>query len=298
MKFILILLLLLLTAGASKSARKPARPPPSGQPRSSLLEMLQEHPWYRRTALACAWVLGVATLVQTAIALQGSLWPDPVVHSRDTQDASSFVMPLTVENQSGFLSIKDARFTCGVQLFWLKNAEGQSFGGADIAFESERMSIPSRATINYDCDASKLVQMNPDGSMGIRDAFLTAPAGYPGSFRVWKMCLWVGIDYRIAGVWPTQFNSEIFQWPERVGGHQWLEGAANMDSFGAATPDDRAFNSRPFRCTDAPYAPYVWIKKGAPQPCLILGAREDQCRLFVTKMYNQATPGKGDMIAP
>jgi hypothetical protein len=104
--------------------------------------------------------------------------------------------------------ISNAEFTCGVEHIYLRIA-GTLAAFHSLVFANGVYSIRPGETINYPCDASKLISMTSTDVPATID----------------KICIWVTADYRILGLWPQYFISAMFQWPAAVGQNQWLDGA-------------------------------------------------------------------------
>jgi hypothetical protein len=154
----------------------------------------------------------------------------PEIHPRDTIDGSSLILPFTVRNRSGVFSIKDTTFTCGVDLVYAEDSNGQVILMKDVAFDTGVYSIAPTKSIPYPCNASALLEVRPDGTLSVYGSSTkfvgqdSRPITWHPPFRILKMCIWVSGTCRIVGVIPWPFTSEIDQWPAAPTLHQWIEG--------------------------------------------------------------------------
>jgi hypothetical protein len=174
------------------------------------------------TAVFAGLILSLVTGISSLAG--GPPWPvDPTVTFRDTNDGSSFILPFDIRNNSAF-RMPNVEFRCGVDFTWLRDAAGHHIFAGGEAFINGRKTVVSTAT--FDCDASKLFGIKPDGSLSARGS-ATAFENRSGTiyrppFQAVKMCLWIGGTYNFLGIFPTSFTTGIFQWPAKPGSHQWL----------------------------------------------------------------------------
>ncbi len=160
----------------------------------------------------------------------GPFWPtSPVIYPRGAVDGASLILPFTVTDRSAVFRISKVRFRCGIDSVWAADSTGQTVLLRDFAFLSDSYTVPSGSKlVNYDCDASALLRVEHDGALSIKgySELLQSDVAhaYHPPWRILKMCVWVGGIYKIAGFWPREFASGIFQWPAVRGSHQWLDG--------------------------------------------------------------------------
>jgi len=199
------------------------------QTHKSLLERVRHKWWFRAAEWAVGVVIVILGIVASIAGIWGPIWPtDPEIHPHDVLNGSSFILPFTVQNKSIVFEIPDAEFTCGVDWVFYKDARGSKGVFSAIAFVNGNFSIAARQTINYQCDASQLVKVNQDGSLMLRNMPFPPQSLY-APLEVIKMCLWIQVDYKIAGLIPRKFTSDIFQWPAVANVQQWLEGPVHRE---------------------------------------------------------------------
>lgn len=169
--------------------------------------------------------LGIASGVDQ---LWGKFWPtDPIISPHDSASETSLILPFNVENESVVFAMDDVQFTCGVDLVWAKDSIGSPIMARDQAFLVGAATIEPNRTIPVDCDASDLLTVNADGVLSFDGSSTILNNQHPW-FPPWtivKMCLWLGGTYKIAGIIPASFKSEIFQWPAAPGSGAWADGA-------------------------------------------------------------------------
>ena len=114
-------------------------------------------------------------------------------------------------------------FRCGIDFVRARDALGNEVFVSGAAFLSGEKTIVSDAS--FECDASDLLKIRPDGSLGLRDSATVleshAHTIYRAPWNILKMCVWIGGDYRFMGIFPATFTSPIFQWPAKPGSRQW-----------------------------------------------------------------------------
>ena len=160
----------------------------------------------------------------------GPPWPtDPTVSAQNSVDGSSLILPFTIENKSAFFPIDNVRFRCGVDLIWAADSRGKTIIIRDAAFANGVYSLEAGSKpINYDCDASDILKLRQDGSLSLFGSSTvledSQQADYKPPWQILKMCIWIGGQYRIAGLFRHTFTSDIFQWPAVQGENVWLDG--------------------------------------------------------------------------
>ena len=160
---------------------------------------------------AAGWVFAEIAAIASIDAVWGPIWPtDPVIHPKDTVNASMMILPFTVQNRSVVFPIKDAEFTCGVGQAYIVDSKGDVLSVPDLAVANDTHSISPGATINYACDALRIAKISSQGEEPI----------------IYKMCIWVAMDYQVFDwlPWRRHFASVMFQWPAIQGQNQWQEG--------------------------------------------------------------------------
>jgi hypothetical protein len=194
--------------------------PQRQQPQSWLHSAQSHHYWISASLLIV--LLGLISALVTIFG--GALWPaDPDVRFRDTNDGSSLILPFDIQNKQ-FVRMPDVSFRCGVDFVRAVDSAGNQVIFRDVAFLNGRKTVISGAT--FDCNAENLLKVRPDGSLSLRGSATNLQPNrytvYQPPWRIIKMCVWVGGNYRFMGVFPTEFTSRIFQWPAKLGSHQWL----------------------------------------------------------------------------
>jgi hypothetical protein len=171
-------------------------------------------------------VLALLAVVASVYGIWGPPWPTaPEIHPRDTANGSSLILPFNVQNRSIFFPITDAQMTCGVDWLFVKDARENKFTSIHTAFSNGAYTFPAGGQpTTYPCDASELVKIEPNGSISFRGIGLGMPVPLYPPWEIQKMCVWIGGDYKIAGLIPWHFTSIIFQWPAKPGVPQWIEG--------------------------------------------------------------------------
>jgi len=143
-------------------------------------------------------------------------------------DGSSNVLPFIVKNNSTTFAARSVKFLCGVDLIWAEDAKGHRVVVRDAAFASEGLYVISRAAkpINFPCNALHILQTREDGSLSLYGSSTTmsSKALFQPPWRILKMCIWLGANYKIRLFGHRSFVSNIFQWPAAPGSHEWIEG--------------------------------------------------------------------------
>jgi hypothetical protein len=148
------------------------------------------------------WILGTipsAILLVTALLpYSGPLWPAfPVVEvPEDKGDESSLSSPFTIKNPGMLFAISKARLTCGIQEVIATTGSGW-FGFVDIAYKFGNTDVPNNPPLPYGCDPLRLIRINPDGSLGMRQQLATGPSDLHGPIKIQKVCIWIGVDWKI-----------------------------------------------------------------------------------------------------
>jgi hypothetical protein len=210
------------------------------------------------------WLTGTSIAVPGLVAsvyqiCGGPFWQvDPEVHPRDTSDASSLILPFLVTNPSIAFAI-DAKFTCGIDLVYAKDATGTNLVITDAAFANGNYSTAPRETVNFPCDASKLLQVKEDGSLSLVGSSTVlenkSAHFWEKPFQILKMCVWVGAEYKVVGV-TRNFRSKIFMWPVAQGHPQWIEGPLVPPPAAAGAPSN---SPDALRCSREVQLPYAFV---------------------------------------
>lgn len=239
---------------------------PPAQPRQASPQRPSRGPLHRhRLVRAAKWLLGTLVAVVGVVAGVyqiggGPPWPaDPEIHPRDTSDSSSLILPFLVTNPSILFGM-DVNFTCGIDLVYAKDATGTDLLVADAAFANGVYSLGPRETVNFPCDASRLLQVKNDGSLSLFGSS-TAVGNKSGHFlekpfQILKMCVWVGAQYKIAGI-ARNFRSKIFMWPAAQGHSQWIEGSLVPEPPTVDGPPNRGADA--LRCSPTVRVPYIFV---------------------------------------
>jgi hypothetical protein len=154
----------------------------------------------------------------------------------------------------------DVNFTCGIDLVYAKDATGADLLVADAAFANGAYSLGPRETVNFPCDASRLLQVKNDGSLRLfgSSTALENKSGHSleKPFQILKMCVWVGAQYKIAGI-ARNFRSKIFMWPAAQGHSQWIEGSLVPAPPTVDGPPNRGADT--LRCSPTVRVPYIFV---------------------------------------
>lgn len=153
---------------------------------------------------------------------------------------------------------------------WVQDAFGGSIFLSGMAFLVGTTSIPmGQTTLNVPCDAKDLFAVNPDGTLSMRGSSTVLDSKRPKvfypPFRIIKMCVWIKGDYKIFGIIPWSFTSDIFQWPAVHGADQWLEGQVTQE-----TPDEMQaeyvnnFVPGALKCSESVRYPYALVEGPGP----------------------------------
>ena len=227
-------------------------------------ERLRHHLW---KAIKWAAATGVAVfgLLQGVDQYWGRPWPtEPEVHAHDVVSTSSLILPFTVKNKSYF-DMTDVELLCGVDLVLFEDAHKHVGAIENGVFSSGLFSIASGKPINYPCDASNLFEIQ-NGALVLRRSIpplRTKPGLFEPPITILKMCIWVGTNWRFAGMNWT-FNSNIFKWPASKELPQWVEGPIarqvpykNRVKDAWSTPDE-------IECSSTVGGTYMLFKEGQP----------------------------------
>jgi hypothetical protein len=176
----------------------------------------------------------------------------------------------------------DVSFRCGVDFVRAVDSAGNQAFIKDVAFLNGRKTVVSGAT--YDCNAENLLKVSPDGSLSLRGSATKLQSNrrviYRPPWRVIKMCVWVGGNYRFMGIFPTEFTSRVFQWPAKPDSHQWRAGPFIGDRPQEEIDEEIKGDLIPgtLACSDEVVTPYVLVVDGGmailvmpPLPLGLLG---------------------------
>jgi hypothetical protein len=185
-------------------------------------------------------------------------------------------------------------FRCGVDFVYAEDAAGQTVVITGAAFVTGvAPSISPNETVNYTCDASDLLEPRADGTLSLfgSSSRLSVdgsdqPILWKPPFRILKMCVWIGGEYRWASrKW--SFTSQIFQWPASLSSLQWIEGPVayagrEADPFGGLKKPIRQFGMRDitdaqgqlrqgaFQCRPKPQLPYALVVRPGEPAILVM----------------------------
>jgi hypothetical protein len=237
MKFLLLLATLILSLAIEierRKTRSPKATTPLPRPTQTYLQRFRQTKSYRRWIRFGQLVLGLSALGQAIVAFWGPFWPTPPkIEFHDTIDASSFVLPFRITNQSVLFSQNKILISCIIDLVDLVDGEGGFARFAGLAFVPPPISIGPTGVINYKCDAAEYIKVKNDGSIEIgfrnntrietrRVIFHKLPVS------IASMCIRITGFYKIFG-YRRYFASNTFQWPAGPGQNQWLEGPVAPD---------------------------------------------------------------------
>jgi hypothetical protein len=262
----------------SPISQEPRKLPPQSQPQPQHSLGQAVWGWTKWTVATLIVIFGV---IGGVVGIWGRFWPtDPDIHPRDS---SSLVLPFTIRNVTGFVHINEPHLRCGVDFVYAEDSAGQTVVITDAAFVSGfGPSISPGDSIVYTCNASDLLQPRANGTLSLFGSSTKLavygsdqPIIWHPPFRILKMCVWIGGEYRWAGRnW--QFTSKIFQWPASPNSLQWIEGpiayaGRDADPFSGLKKPTRAFGSRKitddqgnlrpdaFQCSPAVRFPYALV---------------------------------------
>jgi hypothetical protein len=215
------------------------------------------------------------------------VWPAaPEIHPISSEAGPSFTPQFIVRNPNGMYDLAPAQFWCGVDLVYFDDADYKTALVRDVAFLTGTYSIKANGgQIKYDCDASGLLQTQPDGFIAFRDPLATSHIEFREPLRIHKMCLWIGGIYNVWGH-NVSFTSKIFQWPVRPSVNEWAERPVLRDPREkAASPEwppsaawalrslytqffPRKLLPDALECSDSVKFPYL-LFRGSEKPILI-----------------------------
>jgi hypothetical protein len=188
---------------------------------------------YDRLILIVKIAVPAASVVGVIYGIWGPVWPTaPKVSFRDTINASSTVLPFAITNPSRLFDLIDIQISCGIDLFYFKDADGQTGLVRDMSFGAPTINIPAHSTNNFPCTAADFLHVRADNSLQIGFSegqnLATKPNAFRGPLEVLKMCLWISGSY-VRFNRKEPFITRIFQWPAAPGQKQWIEGPINPD---------------------------------------------------------------------
>jgi hypothetical protein len=155
-------------------------------------------------------------------------------------------------------------FRCGVEFYRAIDSLGSEVGGAAVAFLNGTKNVTTTAT--FDCNASDLLRIKPDGTLAYRDSATVlqsnARRAYQAPWRMIKMCIWIGGKYNFLWIWPVEFTSHMFQWPAKPGSHQWREGPFIGDRPTEEIEEEKRRDLVPgvLGCPDERRFPYMFVE--------------------------------------
>lgn len=159
MKAVFLVFTLLLFGASTIVARNITSPLPS----QSQQPILKVSPSRRRLlpllAGLVAWGLGLATIVQTVVALYGPFWPlRPVVTPQALSAASPLDIPFSITNPSLF-SYSYVRITCGIKR--IEASDRSSVGKLGVEVPGTSETLKSGQTKPYTCPFSQRFRFEP-----------------------------------------------------------------------------------------------------------------------------------------
>ena len=206
-------------------------------------------------------LLAALYYVASIIGLVAPVWPtDPEIHPRASFSGNVSDIAFDAINASALFDIESAELVCGVDQAIFADASGRLIGSAGFAFVAGKTSIPARGKVTQQCDVFGSMHIGPGGSVTMRSILSTAPTGFTGPLQVRKICLWIGVNYKIFGT-EKHFRSKIFQWPASQDDHSWIE-ARNVSE-----QTRKSMKIGDIACGDAVRLPYnLFNGPGAPIP--------------------------------
>jgi hypothetical protein len=215
---------------------------------------------------------GIKWMVATVIAVVALLavgdqfrgWPaDPEIHPLGFPSGTPPRQLFSIRNRTMFKV--DMELTCGVDLIVAKDANGQLVEVADFAFINGTFSIPpfDQPPINYTCDASSLVEVQPDGSPSFSQSLSAKPSKFRAPLSIVKMCLWIGGKYALLYRNWT-FRSMIFKWSSLQNAPHWVEGPIAQEP-----PPSHPKGIDALECSSSVRFPYILLAEPGKPPTLI-----------------------------
>lgn len=162
-------------------------------------------------------------------AIFGSFWPSAPEVTAPSSGEISLNSFFALKNPSSLFAIKDADLVCGVDLIYFEDANHNTALLRDVGFVVKHQSIAARGgQLQFECDASKVVEIYPDGTISFRKAMNSTKSSFRPPIKILKACLWIGTSYPLFGMSMT-FKSHVFQWPKAPGLPEWSEGKVVYD---------------------------------------------------------------------
>ena len=117
---------------------------------------------------------------------------------------------------------------------WEIRFRSSSYNHTRRGLQAGVFSIPARtAPINYPCDASDLLKIKDDGSLTLYGSSTILENKHHIVFRapwhVWKMCVWIGGEYRFLGMKRVAFEFDCLSVASSAEIPQWIEGPVVLD---------------------------------------------------------------------
>ena len=236
----------------------------------------------------------VAGLIASVYQISGGPpWPtEPEIHLRDMSSAVSWGnISFTVASKSTLFNIKNATFICGLDFVWIEDADRHAimFEGAAFVLK-QKESTP----VNFFRGPKDLFYAKAYGSLSLREVLNSPKNAVYFPIKIKKACIWIAIDYKVTGVFPIETDSKIFQWPESLGGHCWLEGPTLKPPPPAgrpfSSPSSNAFYQIP--CPAKHRTPYALIESDNKVYLARDKRNNIDRRVWVTTIYDQTEKGK------
>jgi len=158
--------------------------------------------------------LGMATIVQTIIAVWGPPWPtlpDVAVGPPGSSDKTNpFEIPFEVTNRSIFFPINDAEFSCDIEVVHMHNSHMQS----DLYVDGGHF-ITQSITFQKNASFKCLFPITWDGK------FINVSMHISVNMKLWP---WIKQQHYDLGAFSWDGNSDPPRWMvgEEVGGNPWF----------------------------------------------------------------------------
>lgn len=207
---------------AASKAEKPVTGEPAARPIIVPLRVKKLARTRRYVALAIRilrWLIvvtvGMIGLTASIAGIWGPFWPvDPEIKPQNVLSGMPLLLPFTIKNNSSMIDIVNAELRCRVDLVIMQDARHERLLARDMAFATGGLySIKAKGPpLQYQCDASGLIRLRPDGRITLFDTMESAPSNFRPPLTIEKMCVWIMGTYTILGGRKSwSFTSNIFQ---------------------------------------------------------------------------------------
>jgi hypothetical protein len=226
----------------------------------------------------------VALLSNIFGVLFSPFWPtNPEIHPPPGVVDPSLNPFFSVKNTSAFFDITDAAFTCGADMIYFEDSRHNTLLLRDTAVLMGPYSVRSGGgMIEYECNAARLVEIRPDGSISMREG-MSSPANniFLPPINFLRLCLWIEVNHATLR---SPLKTVIYQWPKSASVREWSEGPVFRDQ--PSLPDwppsaawalrglyneglPRTLRKDALECSPSVRLPYA-LFTGDPRPRLIV----------------------------